>query len=49
MTKFFSITEFLKEIINDTIFESRVYHVGGSVRDMIMKRTIKDIDLVIDM
>ncbi len=49
MTKFISITEFLKEIIHNTIFESRVYHVGGSVRDMIMKRPIKDFDLVIDM
>ena len=49
MTKFISVTEFLKKIIHNTIFESRVYHVGGSVRDMIMKRPIKDIDLVIDM
>ena len=49
MTKFITITEYIKEIISNTKFENHVFAVGGSVRDLHMKRPIKDIDLVIDI
>ena len=49
MTKFITITEYIKEIICNTKFENHVFAVGGSVRDLQMKRPIKDIDLVIDI
>ena len=49
MTKFFTITNYIKEIIQGTIYEQHVYVVGGSVRDLLMKRPIKDIDIVVDM
>ena len=49
MTKFFTITEYIKDIIRGTKFERHVYAVGGSVRDLQMKKPIKDIDLVIDI
>ena len=49
MTKFFTITEYIKDIIRGTKFERHIYVVGGSIRDLIMKSPIKDIDLVIDI
>lgn len=49
MTKFITITEYIKEIICNTKFENHVFAVGGSVRDLQMKKPIKDIDLVIDI
>ena len=49
MTKFFTITEYIKDIIRGTKFERHIYAVGGSVRDLQMKKPIKDIDLVIDI
>jgi poly(A) polymerase len=49
MTKFITITEYIREIIRGTIYEGHIYCVGGSVRDLIMKKPIKDIDLVIDI
>ena len=49
MTKFVTITEYIKDIIKGTLFENRVYVVGGSIRDLKMKRPIKDIDLVVDI
>ena len=49
MTKFITIVEYIKEIIKNTKFEQHIYAVGGSVRDLQMKRPIKDIDLVIDI
>lgn len=49
MTKFFTITEYIKDIIRGTKFERHIYVVGGSIRDLQMKRPIKDIDLVIDI
>lgn len=51
MTKeqFYKITEYIRSIIKDTEWESHVYAVGGSVRDLLMGNEIKDIDLVIDL
>ena len=47
--KFLEITNYIHNIIQDTEFEQHVYAVGGSVRDWIMEKEIKDIDLVIDL
>ena len=49
MTKFFTITEYIKDIIRGTKFERHIYVVGGSVRDLILKRPIKDIDIAVDI
>ena len=49
MDRFKLITEYIKDEIRGTRFESHIYAVGGSVRDLIMKNEIKDIDLVIDI
>ena len=48
-TKFFSIINYIKNIIQDTKFDKHVFAVGGSVRDFYMGNEIKDIDLVIDI
>ena len=47
--KFLEITNYIHNIIQDTEFEQHVYVVGGSVRDLIMEKEIKDIDLVIGL
>ena len=47
--KFLEITNYIYDIIQDTEFEQHVYAVGGSVRDLIMEKEIKYIDLVIDL
>ena len=47
--KFLEITNYMHNIIQDTEFDQHVYTVGGSVRDLIMEKEIKDIDLVIDL
>ena len=47
--KFLELTNYIRDIIQDTEFEQHVYVVGGSVRDLIMETEIKDIDLVIDL
>ena len=51
MTKedFKKITEYIRDIIDGTPFQSHVFAVGGSVRDFYMGNDIKDIDLVIDL
>ena len=49
MDKFIKITSFIKDIIKDTIYEGRVFTVGGSVRDFVMGNKIKDIDIVVDI
>lgn len=41
--------EFLKNLIAETEFENKVYIAGGAVRDELMGKPIKDIDLVVDM
>lgn len=49
MTKFYIITDYIKSIIKGTKYENKIYVCGGAVRDLIMKKPIKDIDLVVDM
>ena len=49
MDKLIKITSFIKDIIKDTIYEGRVFTVGGSVRDFVMGNKIKDIDIVVDI
>jgi len=46
---FFTITNYIGNIIKGTEWENRVHCVGGSVRDLLMGNDIKDIDLVIDL
>lgn len=50
MTKerFESVISYLRDLINGSSFEGHVFAVGGCVRDLLMEREIKDIDLVID-
>ena len=43
------ILDRLAELIAGTEFENHVYAVGGCVRDSLMGREIKDIDLVVDI
>jgi tRNA nucleotidyltransferase/poly(A) polymerase len=38
----------LRKIINNTEWEGKVFAVGGCVRDLLLRREIKDIDLVIE-
>lgn len=47
--KFLEITSYIDEITKGSEFEGHVFAVGGSVRDLIMEKEIKDIDLVIDL
>ena len=45
----FDVISSLVHYIKDSIFEGKVYLVGGAVRDIIMgNQTINDIDLVVD-
>ena len=39
----------IAKIIKGTRWEGHVFLVGGAVRDLLMKRPIKDIDLCVDM
>jgi tRNA nucleotidyltransferase/poly(A) polymerase len=39
----------LKEIIGDSQFKGKVYLVGGCIRDMLLGKPIKDIDIVVEM
>ena len=46
---YISVLDRLAELIKDTRFENNVYAVGGCVRDSIIGREIKDIDLVVSI
>ena len=46
---FYKITDYIATIIKGSEFENHVYAVGGSVRDLLMRNPIKDIDLVVDL
>ena len=43
------ILSVLKDIIRGTKYENHVYTVGGCERDRLLDRTIKDVDLVVDL
>ena len=43
------IIEYLRKIIKDTEWEDKVFSVGGCVRDLLLKKEIKDIDLVVEV
>lgn len=43
------ILELIASAIRNTEFEGKTYVVGGYVRDLIMKKTSSDIDLVVEM
>lgn len=38
----------LNEAIKDSIFRNKVYVVGGAVRDLVLERDIKDIDVAVE-
>ena len=43
------LIEKLKSIIDDSPFKGKVYLVGGCIRDMLLGKKIKDIDIVVEM
>ena len=47
--KFYKIVLYLKDLINGTKFEGKIYVVGGAVRDLYMDKEIKDIDIVAEL
>jgi len=40
--------EILARVIKDTPYENKIFVVGGYVRDLLLKRPSKDVDLVVD-
>ena len=44
-----AVTKKLEEWLKGSIFEGKVYYVGGCVRDLILGRQVKDIDIVVEM
>ena len=47
--KFHKIVLYLKDLIKGTKFEGKTYVVGGAVRDLLMNKEIKDVDIVIEL
>ena len=47
--KVIAITKKLEEWIKNSPFEDSVYYVGGCVRDLILGKPVKDIDIVVEM
>lgn len=48
-SKFLKIKQILSSWIKDTKFENNVYVVGGCIRDMLMNKEIKDIDIAVSI
>lgn len=46
---FHKIVLYLKDLIKGTKFDSKTYVVGGAVRDLLMDKEIKDIDIVLEL
>jgi tRNA nucleotidyltransferase/poly(A) polymerase len=47
--KVVAVIEKLKTLVKDTAFEGKTYLVGGCIRDMILGKPVKDIDIVVEM
>ena len=47
--EFMKVVSLLHDAIEGSIFLNKVYCVGGSVRDFILQRDIKDIDIAVEM
>ena len=47
-SKYIRLIERLRTLIKDSIFEGKVYIVGGFVRDAILGNPIKDVDIVVE-
>lgn len=47
--KFHKIVLYLKDLIKGTKFEGKTYVVGGAVRDLLMNKEIKDVDIVVEL
>jgi len=47
--KFYKIVLYIKDLINGTKFDGKTYVVGGAVRDLLMDKEIKDIDIVVEL
>lgn len=47
--KFHKIVLYIKDLIKGTKFEGKTYVVGGAVRDLLMNKEIKDIDIVVEL
>lgn len=47
--KVIAVTKKLEKWLKGSIFEDKVYYVGGCVRDLILGKPVKDIDIVVEM
>lgn len=47
--KFYKIVLYIKDLIKGTKFEGKTYVVGGAVRDLLMNKEIKDVDIVVEL
>jgi poly(A) polymerase len=47
--KVIAVTKKLESLLKNTMFEDKVYYVGGCVRDLILGKPVKDIDIVVEM
>ena len=47
--KIISVTKKLEKWLRGSIFEDKVYYVGGCVRDLILGKPVKDIDIVVEL
>ena len=44
-----ALTNILSTAIKGSIFENKVYYVGGCIRDMLLGLDVKDVDIAVDM
>lgn len=47
--KVIAVTKKLERWLKNSMFEDKVYYVGGCVRDLILGKPVKDIDIVVEM
>ena len=47
--KFYKIVLYIKDLIKGTKFDGKTYVVGGAVRDLLMNKEIKDVDIVVEL